>query len=189
MSSTSKNSGTTSSSTRTVAGAGALALVLGGGLAVAVAGSADAHVSSNTSAVVVNRNPSPTPRVTNLRTGAHTGYDRVTIDLTGAAPGYDVRYVTTPTFCGSGATVRVSGSRFLQVTLKPAQAHTSTGANTYVGPGRTSSAYLGMETVKGVRKTCDFEGHVTFVLGLDHKAGFHVSTLADPTRIYLDIAH
>lgn len=174
---------------RKVAAAGAVVVLLGGGLAVGVAGSADAHSAGNTSPAVVDRHPSSTPRVTNLRAGEHSDYDRVTIDLTGPASGYDVRYVSDPTFCGSGADVSVKGSRYLQITLKPAQAHTNSGANTYVGPGRTSSASLGLETVKGVRKTCDFEGHVAFVLGLDHKAGFHVTTLTNPTRIYVDVAH
>jgi hypothetical protein len=174
---------------RTVAGAGAVAVLLGGGLAVGVAGSADAHSAGNTAAAVVNRAPSTPPRVTNLRTHEHSTYDRVTIDLNGAAPGYDIRYVGSPTFCGSGANVALKGSKFLQITLKPAQAHTNSGANTYVGPGATSAASLGLETDKAVRKTCDFEGHVAFVLGLDHKAGFHVRTLSSPTRIYVDIKH
>lgn len=174
---------------RTVAGVGAVVVLMGGGLAVGVAGSADAHSYGNTAAAVVNRDPASIPRVTNLRAAEHSNYDRVTIDLTGPATGYDVRYVTTPTFCGSGSRVWVTGTRYLQITLRPAQAHTNSGANTYIGPGRTSAAKLGLETVKGVRKTCDFEGHVSFVLGLDHKAGFHVSTLSSPTRVYVDIKH
>ena len=107
---------------RTVAGAGALVVLAAGGLAVGAAGSADAHSAGNTSPAVVDRNPSSIPRVTNLRAAEHPGYDRVTIDLTGPASGYDVRYVSTPTFCGSGANVAVSGSKYLQITLKPAQA-------------------------------------------------------------------
>ena len=174
---------------RTAAGVGAAAVLAAG----AAFTGASAHEVAGTSAQVSNRTPSSIPKVTNLRYASHgtssDGYDRVVVDLSGSATGYDVRYVSSPTHCGSGSKVSVPGTRVLQVTLRPAQAHTDAGANTYMGPGRTTAKSTGLPTLKGVRMTCDFEGHVTFVLGLDHKAGFHVSRLSDPTRLYVDIAH
>jgi hypothetical protein len=174
---------------RRTAAAAATALLAAG----AVFTGASAHEVSSTTAQVSNRIPSSVPKVTNLRYASHgtssDGYDRVVIDFKGKATGYDVRYVSSPTHCGSGNKVSVPGTRFLQVTVRPAHAHTDSGANTYLGPGRLSAKSTGLPTLKGVRMTCDFEGHVSFVLGLDHKAGFHVSRLSDPTRLYVDIAH
>jgi hypothetical protein len=167
--------------------------VLGAGLVAASTTTSSAHEVANTAPVVKTRNPMPLPQVTNLRYASHgtatDGYDRVVFDMTGSAPGYDVRYVSSVTSCGSGETYSVPGTKFLQVTLKPAQAHTDQGVNTYKGPGRTSAKSVSLPTLKGIRMICDFEGHVGFALGLDHKAGFHVATLTGPSRIYVDIAH
>lgn len=184
----------TSRTTRRITAAlgGAAVLAAGTVAAGGLTSGASAHEVTNTSAVVKNRAPSSIPRVTDLRYASHSsggGYDRVVVDLSGSAPGYDVRYVSSPTNCASGKTYSVPGTRYLQVTLRPAQAHTDAGSNTYAGPGRTSSKSTYLPTLKGIRMTCDFEGHVSFVLGLDHKAGYHVSTLSSPTRIYVDVAH
>ena len=35
----------------------------------------------------------------------------------------------------------------------------------------------------------DFEGVVTFGLGVRHRTGFRVFRLTDPTRIAVDVAH
>ncbi len=157
------------------------------------AGAYAAETSFSTSAKTKSGSPSTLPTVTNLRYSSNTadGHDRVVIDLDGKATGYDVRYVTSPTFCGSGDAVSMpsNAKKYLQVTVRPANAHTDSGSNTYVGPGRLSTAKLSLGTVKAVRKTCDFEGHVSFVLGLDYKASFRVGTLSSPNRVYIDIKH
>ena len=155
---------------------GLAAAVLAGGT---VTTGAFAHSTTSTTAKVVTRHPSPTPAVTGVRWASHTGYDRVVFDIDGGAPGYDVRYVTSPATCAKGDAVNLGTARYLQVKLTPATAHSL--SNT------TRSPYL--PTLKKLRKTCDFEADVTYVLGLDHKAGFHVTTLTGGTRIYVDIAH
>jgi hypothetical protein len=83
----------------------------------------------------------------------------------------------------------VPGKKFLEITVEPAQAHTNSGKNTYVGPGRAASAFFGLKNLKGVRMTCDFEGQVQWVLGVDHKATVKVGKLTGPTRLYVDISH
>lgn len=158
----------------------ATAALVGGGLTVAE--TASSHAVTSTYARVVTRSPSPLPYMTDINWASHSssgGYDRVVWKFSGSAPGYDVRYVTTPTYCGSGGPVRMTAARFLQVTIKPATAHRF----------GTGTMYPYLPSVKKIKKTCDFEGHVTYVLGIDHKAGFHVSTLYSPTRIYVDVAH
>jgi hypothetical protein len=110
-------------------------------------------------------------------------------DLNGKAPGFSVRYVNKLYKCGSGARVKIAGKRFLRITLEPAQAHNNAGADVYRGPGQARTARPNLPTIKSMRMLCDFEGQVSFALGLDHKAGFRVKTLSNPTRIYVDVAH
>lgn len=165
-----------------------------GGLATTAQATAEGPPERTDPRVKV-RNPSSIPQVTNLRYAAHgdgtplRGYDRIVINLSGPASGYDVRYVKKTDECASGRTVNVAGKKFLSITLKPAQAHNSKGQNTYFGPARNGPDKLNLPTLKGLAFTCDFEGHVGFYLGLDHKAGFNVVTLSNPTRIYVDVTH
>lgn len=174
---------------RPAAGLAAATLLVGG----AGAGIADAAPQShptNTAPLVKVRTPADPAQVTNVRFGSHSDFDRAVIDIKGAAPGYDVRYLTSqPRACGSGHKVYPAGTRFLQIMLEPANTHDGDYRDVYVGPGQTQSAKVGLETIKGMRVNCQFEGQVGVVLGLDHKAGFRVGTLSSPTRIYIDVSH
>src|SRR4051812_13408738 len=49
----------------------------------------------STDARVVHRSPAPAPEVTGIRVGHHRRFDRIVVDLDGAAPGFRVRYVRT----------------------------------------------------------------------------------------------
>lgn len=158
--------------------------------ALSIATPAVAHVvpDSWTNAEHVTRYPAPTPIVKNLRYASHPGFDRIVVDISGKAPGYDNRYVSGLYYCGTGNPVTglASGRKFLKLDLTPAQAHTNAGANTYSGP---VNRYIGLPTVKRIVKLCDYEGHVTFGLVLDAKEGFHTYTLYSPTRIVVDVNH
>lgn len=129
------------------------------------------------------------PLVTNLRTGGHATYDRAVVDLQGYAPAIRTRWVSRAQNCATGNTLYVPGKKFLEITVEPAQAHTNSGKNSYVGPGRSASAFIGLKNLKGVRMTCDFEGQVSWVLGVDHKASVKTGKLTSPSRIYVDIKH
>lgn len=129
------------------------------------------------------------PVVTNLRAGGHSTFDRAVVDLNGYAPSIKTRWVTKAQNCATGQTHYVPGKKFLQITVEPAQAHTNAGKNAYVGPGRTASSSFGLKNLKGVRMTCDFEGQVSWVLGVDHKATVKVGKLTNPSRLYVDIKH
>jgi hypothetical protein len=125
--------------------------------------------------------------ITGVRTATHPGYDRVVVDLSGPMPGYQVSYVNSLVFDGSGAAVPLSGSAFLRIRLAPANAHDpTTGVPVFPLGGVT---HLGLPTVTGYAQTGDFEGVVSFGLALSHKAGFHVFTLTGPSRIVVDVAN
>ena len=118
--------------------------------------------------------------VTNL------GTDLMVFEFTAARPGYRVEYVTPPiTACGSGMEVTIAGDAFLQVRMTPAAAHDDAGQPTF----GTNELLPGLPTLLEVQQTCDFEGIVTWVLGLSEEVDFVVSALPDPFRVVVDVAH
>ena len=125
----------------------------------------------------------PVPVLTNIRSAAHSteGFDRIVFDFQGALPGYEVRYVSEVVEDGSGRTVTMPGRRFLQITLRPAQAHTDAGAVT-----APRAQTLNYPMLKAYAIVGDFEGVVSVALGLDDVVGFRVGEL--PGRIYSDVA-
>lgn len=143
---------------------------------------------TSTAAQHVTRTPSATPLLTGIRAAKHDTFDRVVLDLKGAAPGYDVRYVSTVRYDASGKTVSMpTGSRYyLQLVLKPAAAHDTAGHATYTGSRRITTS---LPTLKGIVLNGDNEAVLSIALGLSKKAGFRVMTLANPTRIVVDVAH
>jgi peptidoglycan/xylan/chitin deacetylase (PgdA/CDA1 family) len=142
-----------------------------------------------TAPVSVAHNPTvpPVPVVTGIRPGRHPEcrYDRITFDIPGATPAYEIRYVTSVTADGSGnpMTVPGGGTTFLLITFHPAQGHTDVGADTIGAP----SAALGYQMLKGYAVTGDFEGHVTVALGLAGTVQVRAGELSG--RVYVDVAY
>jgi hypothetical protein len=156
---------------------------------VAGASSSGPPTPTSTKAVSVTRSPTPVPLVLDLRLGRHSTYDRVVVDLSGPLTGYRVGYVDKLTHDGSGAPVPLSGKAFLAISVSPANAHVFVdehALNVYSGPRLTRP---GLPTVKGAAMSGDFEAVVSFGLALDHKAGFRVFTLTNPSRLVVDVAH
>jgi hypothetical protein len=135
--------------------------------------------------VTVTHHPAvpPVPVLTGVRYAAHpgAGYDRIVFDISGALPGYSVKYVGQVRADPSDQPVSVPGRRHLLVVMNPAQAHRDDGAATVTGVHR-----IDLPAIKSYAIVGDYEGHVSIALGLDHVAGFRVGEL--PGRIYLDVA-
>lgn len=165
---------------RTLAALGA-ALALSA--APAVAPSAQAATCAVTwGSLAKTSAPLATGRVTAVRAGKHTCYDRLVIDMTGRAPGYSVRYVRTVTMDGSGHPVAVAGGARLQVV-----AHK--GATSVP----TMPSVSGFQTFRQVKWAGSFEGYTTVGLGVRARLPFRVFTLYDATtnrsRLVVDVAH
>jgi hypothetical protein len=126
------------------------------------------------------------PELVAVRVGRHQGFDRVVLELRGSPPGYNVRYVPQVVQDGSGRPVPLAGSAFIQVVLNANAHELDTGAPTWTGPQRISA---GFPALKQVAFAGDFEGYVTFGLGLGQRTGFRVLALRDPSRIVVDVAH
>lgn len=122
-----------------------------------------------------------------VRSAAHEHFDRVVfVFQERAVPGYHVAYATTPAVhCGSGETVPVSGEHQLLVRLSPTQAHTEAGEVTV----KDQERHLNLQAVKELELSCDFEGEVSWVLGLSARKPYRVYELADPARLVIDIQH
>jgi hypothetical protein len=98
------------------------------------------------------------------------------------APGYNIRYVRRPTADGSGNRVALAGNAFLQVTM-----HSVASAQAGMPPapqGRQRPMYPQLRALVG---TGDFEGYVSYTLGLYERDGFRAFTLRNPDRLVVDV--
>lgn len=122
-----------------------------------------------------------------VRTAAQNGFDRVTFEFANRLPGYTVGYVERPVIQdASGAEVTVKGSAVLRVAMKPASSAdlSSGGRATYTGPNRFDP---GTSALAELVQVGDFEGYLTWVIGVPAEAGFHVWTLDAPPRLVVDV--
>jgi hypothetical protein len=95
-------------------------------------------------------------------------------------PNYTVTYGTPP-FAGdaSGAPVAVAGSAFVVVKVQPGYGFDfETGKPTYTGPKSLPIAHT--NHVRSIVETGDFEGILTWVIGLDSKRAFSVQATGTP---------
>jgi hypothetical protein len=121
--------------------------------------------------------------VSQLATGCHERFDRFVVRTRFALARYDVRYVRRIVADGSGKTVRLEGRRRLRILIRNGRAHTSAGAP-LVPNVRTPRC----ATLRQVKLAGDFEGVVTFGLGLRARTGFRVFRLPGPQRLVVDVA-
>lgn len=128
----------------------------------------------------------------NVRTGQHTCYDRIVIDVKGDVGGYSVRYVDKIRGIGSGAVIPVRGGAFLQIDVKD-PAYDKWGNATY-SPANSKELrnVSGYRTFRQVVYAGSFEGHTLFGLGVRARLPFRVFTLDGPggnSRLVIDVAH
>ena len=136
----------------------------------------------------------PTRLLTDVRVGVHECYERVTFELKpqqGEADGpvsWKAAFEPGPiTEDGSGRTVTVKGAAFLVLTMSAAGADLSQEAApaTYTGPASLEAAAA--TRIQQVRRTGDFEGVLTWVVGLDRQRPFRVTTQNGPARVIVDV--
>jgi hypothetical protein len=134
------------------------------------------------------RVPQDIPMLVGIRTARHDGYDRVVLQFRNALPNWQVGYVAQVTDDARGAPVAMAGRAFLRLVVNPAWGHdqsTPPYQLTYTGPATLTPRD---PTLTQVRWVDEFEGYLTFGLGLTHKAGFRVLQLHQPARLVIDVA-
>jgi hypothetical protein len=124
----------------------------------------------------------PAPELVSVSTSERNGYDRVVFTFEGSLPGYQVRYVPQVTDAG-GRRLPLAGAAFLEVAFEPARAHGPDGRPTF--PDGTLTP--GSAALRQVRFAGDFEGRVSFGLGVATRGGFRVSEHRNPARVAVDV--
>jgi AMIN domain len=126
--------------------------------------------------------PPPLDYVSALRTGTHTGYDRLTIEFAQGVPTpIETRYVTgtTYTLSPSGMRTTLKGQNSVLLILHGADMHTS-----YSGPTDIVTGYSGLAEVKRIE---DFEGTVQLAVGINGAACYRAFFLTNPNRLVIDV--
>jgi hypothetical protein len=147
--------------------------------------------TSNLPAFVCGSNtsmsPPPAPLtayISDVRTGTHAGYDRITITFTndGLPFNIDIKPQNSATFAsggGKGGNVTIAGQAGILVTMYSVDEHTA-----YTGPTDFKTGYAVLAEARQIQ---DFEGYVQWALGLQSTACYRAFTLTNPTRLVIDI--
>src|SRR6266542_6167338 len=153
--------------------------------AVALVLAAAPALAADSSSTAQSNDQAPTiPLLVAVRSAHHPGYDRITFEFRGPRPGHRIGYVSQLVRDGSGEPVDLAGGAAINVVFKPADAHDSNGHST-VSPLRYKP---GLPSLREVALIGDFEGVVTYGLGVDHRVPFKVLELSNPSRIAIDIS-
>jgi hypothetical protein len=129
-----------------------------------------------------SRRSRPAPELVSVQTAERDGYDRVLFTFEGSMPGYQVRYVPQVNDA-AGERLALRGQAFVAVAFEPARAHDPDGEATFP----TATLTPGYPALRQVRFAGDFEGQVSFGLGVADRGGFRVSELRNPTRVVVDV--
>lgn len=130
--------------------------------------------------------------LTDVRSGRHTCFDRLVVDLDGPVTGYSVHYVDRVTSPASGATVALRGGARVEIVVNAATydraghpVYQPTHPRELVDP-------TGYRTFRQVALAGSFEGQTTIGLGVRGRLPMKVTVLpaADGgTRLVIDVAH
>ena len=164
-------------------------LVAAGLVALAGAGAAGAVAGGSTGAPPGGPGTRPPqaaaaalPTLVDVRAFHRPGVDRVVFELRGGLPARrTATYVDRLISDGRGRSLRIAGQAILQVSMELADAHDATGAT---APGRLAFA---LPNVLTVVRSGDFEGVVTYGIGLAKRTPFTVSTRTAPSRVVVSI--
>jgi hypothetical protein len=126
------------------------------------------------------------PVLTAIRTGRHHSYERLVLDFSSGFGDASVGYAGIIREDPSNRVVPLLGHAYLYVVVRGAVA-TWNGVphRPYPGPFTVTPNY---PALKQVSIAGDFEGVLSFGIGLDRVAGFKVSRLTGPDRLVIDIA-
>ena len=153
-------------------------------------GTIDPLNPGDTRTITVKANPgdfSGQALLKDVRMGVHPeqgGWDRIVFEFAGPSlPPATIGYVASASQCGSGAAVALKGGAVLNVRFSQAAAHDQSAQPTFTpkdlsGPGTT---------ILEANSSCDFEGVVSWAVGIKAKQNFKVTTLQNPTRLVIDV--
>jgi hypothetical protein len=125
--------------------------------------------------------------ITDVRVGAHDGYDRVVFEFEQGTPELSLDRVLPPLMQDpSGRPLNVEGTSFLRLIMRGGSKQTDAGTSSYDGP---TDFDPGMTALVDLIEGGDFERQSTWYLGLTGEKCVRVMLLADPARLAIDIEH
>jgi hypothetical protein len=179
-------------------------LALGTAPVAAVTSSSSAATSTSTTTATCatpwgslpkQRTSSSTKQIVNIRSGRHTCFDRLVVDVNDAGlgtPGFDVRYVSRVAQEGSGATVPLRGDARLRLIVR-APAYDENGLTYEAANWNELVDVTGYRTFRQVAWAGTFEGQTTIGIGVRARLPMRAFVVrgADGTghRVIVDVAH
>jgi hypothetical protein len=126
-------------------------------------------------------------QITGVRVGTHEGYDRVVFEFASGIPSTVIEGVLPPLYADpSGMQLAVGGTAYLKVTMHGASTISPDGVATYSG---STNFKPGFSQLVQLLEGGDFEAVSTWYLGLNGGGCIRVLTLADPSRLVIDVQH
>lgn len=120
-----------------------------------------------------------------VRTARQDGFDRIVFEFDSHVPQWRTDYVDSPQHeCGSGEEVRLEGDGWLQVNFESTNAHTDEGRPTNAPRHVADPAGANL---RELRRTCDFEAQVQYVIGVGSPNRYRAFQLSGPARLVIDV--
>jgi hypothetical protein len=119
--------------------------------------------------------------------GEHNGYDRVVFTFSGGHPAVTADRVPAVYADPKGTPVALAGQSSLRVVFRGASGVCPQPLHrTWTGPSVLTPYYPALLVVSAAG---DFEGYLSFGIGLAARGSSHVFTLTGPDRVVIDVSH
>lgn len=126
--------------------------------------------------------------LTDVRLGAHDGFDRIVFETAGGGrAGWEIGYTDQPRAPGSGAPIEVPGAATLGITLTDVALPGDAPPGTPPWDGPQRQRIEGAQVLTELVEDTLYEGRYAFYAGLTGMQPFAVGRLDDPQRIVVDV--
>jgi hypothetical protein len=153
-------------------------------LGVSTSGTGDDPPFSTAPVSVSDTNIAPEglPELEAVEVGHHEAFDRVVFRFSSRVPGYNVNYVPEVTADPSDEPIPLEGNAFMIVAM-----HSVASGQVGAPPAPQDRQTPRFPELREIAGAGDFEGVVSFGLGLTAESGFRVFTLTNPDRLVVDV--
>ena len=119
--------------------------------------------------------------LTAVRVSEQVGFDRLVLQFDTTVPSYTVKRQAKPIFKSgaSGQTITTGGAAGVLV-----QVHSASASGTYAGP--TDFVHSDFQMLVEAKIVEDFEGYLSWGVGLTKPTCMRAFTLSDPARLVID---
>jgi len=129
----------------------------------------------------------PGSYLTAVRVGEYASYDRVVFQFSGGLPAVTADRVAAVYTDPKGTPVALAGQSYLHVVFRGASGVCPQPMQrTWTGPSVLTPYYPQLLMVSAAG---DFEGYLSFGIGLAAPGSYHIFTLTGPDRVVIDISH